>query len=45
LLATDSKKQSFMGKARTTKNALLGKEVATDLLIHDLTIVDHNVAL
>jgi len=26
-------------------NALLGREVAADLLIHDLTIFDHNVAI
>ena len=45
LLATDSKKQSFRDKARATVNALLGREVAADFLIHDLTIVDHNVTL
>jgi hypothetical protein len=45
LLTTDSKKQSFRDNARSRVNNLLGRDVATDILIHDLTIVDHNVAL
>jgi hypothetical protein len=44
LLATASKKQSFRETVRLRANTLLGRDIVTDVLIHDLTIIDHNVA-
>ena len=45
LLYADSQKGDFRARATARTNALLDREVVTDVLISDLTIVDHNAPL
>ena len=45
LLYADATKDDFRGKATARVNAILGRKDVSDVLICDLTIVDHNAPL
>jgi hypothetical protein len=45
LLFADSTKPEFRDKAVAKVNSLVGRQVVTDILVHDLTLIDYQTPL